>query len=179
MMVNIMLNTRRCKLHLPFLIRANSDPRFAFSRRMGLQAARKVFDVRRVVAEDENTMGAAHLKLGGILQHVFYATVVLVMDLCVNKDDDQGRLVEVREALQVMQNASSCSQMGTKFLDSLMSILRKHHVKLPTVHGVNNDLPNTDGHMDRSASHKPLHAHNDTVISQGLSNHPAHTQRRS
>ncbi|EME85182.1 uncharacterized protein MYCFIDRAFT_153260 [Pseudocercospora fijiensis CIRAD86] len=130
-MANLMINTRRCKLHLPFLVRAKHNPRFEFSHRVGLQAARAVFEARRRVMEDEPTFdGARALRLGGILQHIFYATAVLVMNLCVNREDDQAQIEEVKYALKVMEDSRHTSQMGNRFYDSLMAILRKHHVKL-------------------------------------------------
>lgn len=67
-MIHLMLNTRRCKLHMPFLVRVKANPRFAQSRAMGLQAARAVFEARRYAMRDTQSFGANHLKLGGLLQ---------------------------------------------------------------------------------------------------------------
>lgn len=131
-MINFMLHTRRCKLHLPFLVRAKTNPRYKFARRIGLQAARTVFDIRRFVHEDGNLIAMGHLKLGGMIQHIFYATVVLVMDLCVNQDEEyERRTEEVREAFQVMEDAKKHTPRGAQFYDSLMAVLQKHQVKLP------------------------------------------------
>ncbi|KAF7193838.1 putative transcription factor lepB [Pseudocercospora fuligena] len=141
-MANLMINTRRCKLHLPFLVRAKQNPRFEFSHMMGLQSARAVFEARRRVMEDEPTFtGARALRLGGILQHIFYATAVLVMNLCVNRQDDQAQIEEVKYALKVMEDSRHTSQMGNRFYDSLMAVLRKHHVKLTS----NESAMQTDG----------------------------------
>lgn len=65
--------------------------------------------------------------------HIFYATVVLVMDICVNTggEDDSQRLEEVREALNIIEQTKDASEMGAQFSDSLVAVLRKHHVKLP------------------------------------------------
>ncbi|KAK4496649.1 hypothetical protein PRZ48_012631 [Zasmidium cellare] len=131
-MANQMINTMRCKLHLPFLIRAKFDARFNYSRNIGLESARNVFKIRQTVLQEESSLLQSHLKLGGIMLHVFYATVVLVMDICVNKgDDDPQRLVEVREALNIIEQTKEASEMGAQFSDSLLAVLRKHHVKLP------------------------------------------------
>lgn len=68
--------------------------------------------------------------------HIFYATVVLVMDICVNKDgNDRERLEEVREALNIIEQTKDASEMGAQFSDSLLAVLRKHHVKLPNANG--------------------------------------------
>lgn len=64
-MANQMLNTMRCKLHLPFLIRAKFNPQFNFSRNVGLESARNVFKVRQSVLDEEQVFMKSHLKLGG------------------------------------------------------------------------------------------------------------------
>lgn len=76
--------------------------------------------------------------------HVFYATVVLVMDICVNKggDNDSQRLEEVRQALNIIEQTKDASEMGAQFSDSLVAVLRKHHVK----------LPHTNANMNASAA---------------------------
>ncbi|KAM3420441.1 hypothetical protein BST61_g3714 [Cercospora zeina] len=87
LLINLILNTRRCKLHMPFLVRAKTHPCFASSRIVGLQAARNVFEARRQPIQNEQSLVAYQLRLGGLLQHLFLATIVLVMDLCINKDE--------------------------------------------------------------------------------------------
>lgn len=58
------------------------------------------------------------------------------MDICVNKsDNDQQRLEEVREALHIIEHTKDASEMGAQFSDSLLAVLRKHHVKLPNTNG--------------------------------------------
>lgn len=66
-MANQMINTMRCKLHLPFLIRAKSDDRFKYSRKIGLESARNVFKIRQTVLDEESHFLESHLKLGGRL----------------------------------------------------------------------------------------------------------------
>lgn len=67
-LIHLMVNSRRCQLHMPFLIRAKTDQRFKRSRAVGLQSARAVFAARRFALQDTQNMGAVHLKLGGLLQ---------------------------------------------------------------------------------------------------------------
>lgn len=66
-MANQMINTMRCKLHLPFLIRAKFDARFKYSRDIGLESARNVFKIRQTVLDEESHFLESHLKLGGRL----------------------------------------------------------------------------------------------------------------
>lgn len=56
------------------------------------------------------------------------------MDLCINRDISAGAtLSEVREGLRVMEDARDSSPMGRRFHESLLNILRKHNVHLPTI----------------------------------------------
>lgn len=131
-MINLMLNTRRCKLHLPFLTRIKSNPRFSYSRQTGLQSARAVLDLRRRVAEDASSFSASHFKLGGLLLHVFYATIVLVMDACLNRDDaHESQLQAIRDTIAAMEETALSVPQARRYYESLEQVLRKHHVKLP------------------------------------------------
>ncbi|PIA93035.1 hypothetical protein CB0940_04805 [Cercospora beticola] len=132
LLIHLMLNTRRCKLHMPFLVRVKTHPCFAASRAAGLQAARTVFEARRHAIQNDKSLVAQKLRLGGLLQHLFLATIVLVMDLCINRDEINGAtLVEVRESLQIMDDAKESSPIGRRFHESLLNVLRKHNVVLP------------------------------------------------
>lgn len=114
--VHFMINIRRCELHLPYHIQAKSSLRFTFYRRMGLQAGRSVFNVRRIVLSDSEPASAAHLKVGGMLQHTFFATVVPVMDLCVDWEEHgnkKHRIAEVREASKVIEEGKQSPPMRT------------------------------------------------------------------
>ncbi|EGP86337.1 uncharacterized protein MYCGRDRAFT_43643 [Zymoseptoria tritici IPO323] len=132
LIIHLMNHSRRCRIHMPFLIRAKNDPRFQSSRRKGLQSARAVVEIRRLAMSDKES-GVAPLKLGGVLQHIFYATIALVMDLCVNRDDEGASLAEVREVLRIVANTRTSSPMARRFHESLTETLRKHNVVLPDV----------------------------------------------
>lgn len=123
--INLMLNTRRCKLHLPFLTHAKSDPRYSFSRLTALQSARAVFDLRRFVLEAKSSFA------GNIVQYIFYATIVLVIDLCLNREDsNRDQLIAVREAIRITEETTAAlSPQGKRSYDSLVQILHKHGLK--------------------------------------------------
>ncbi|PPJ60118.1 hypothetical protein CBER1_03124 [Cercospora berteroae] len=150
LLIHLVLNTRRCKLHMPFLVRVKTHPHFAASRAAGLQAARTVFEARWHAIQNEKSLIAQQLRLGGLLQHLFFATIVLVMDLCINRDEINGAtLVEVRESLQITDDAKESSPMGLRFHESLLNILRKHNVVLPNTtqqaHGLGATEPAANG----------------------------------
>lgn len=133
--INLMLYARRCKLHLPFLLHYKNDARYKHSRNICLKSARMVFEVRERVEAEETSQGfMAFLNLGGQLSHVFYASFVLVMDLCVNKNsNNDNQVTEVHDAIKVMEEARTSSRVASSCYESLMEILRKHQVNLPSL----------------------------------------------
>lgn len=62
----------------------------------------------------------------------FYATVVLLVDFCVNRDivDEAERGEEIQRALKTLELAKQRSVTAGLYLDSLMAALRKHKIRL-------------------------------------------------
>ena len=133
-MINGGAHTRRYKLHQPFVIRCSHDNRYAYSRDACLRSARAVIQVQRYL-DKESTMAFASVqhRLCAVIHFVFSAIMVLVMDLCFNKVEgqDEERRTEVLNACKVLERAREQSAMASRFLDSLLDILRKHKIRLP------------------------------------------------
>lgn len=68
-------------------------------------------------------------RLGTVIHHVFMGAVVLVMDLCFNKDKDreEQRQAEVVQACRMLDELRLDNAMAAKFLNPLMEILQKHN----------------------------------------------------
>ena len=131
--INLMMEVRRCKLHLPFLLRASRDPSFAFSREGCLRAARTVIQIREQLTVGEGGgLWIASFRLCGILHLFFYAVVVLVMDLCVNNEagDEEARKTEIRDACKMLEQAKQQLEGAGMYVDSLLAILHKHRIRL-------------------------------------------------
>lgn len=128
----MMGHSRRCKLHQPFLIRRSLDGLYDYSREISLKSAWHVIHTVRLVESERNSALAASIKHTGMLYHVFMAMIVLVMDLCFNKTvgNDAARKAEVAEACKILEESKAESRMASKFLESLMDILRKYKVRL-------------------------------------------------
>ncbi|EXJ85152.1 hypothetical protein A1O3_05827 [Capronia epimyces CBS 606.96] len=125
---------RRCKLHQPFLIRRPTEGHYNYSRNVSLQCARSVLGLKRLLdAEHVSTLNAT-IRPGVLAYPIFMATIVLVMDLCFNRNegDDAARNAEVRDACKALEDCLSPSQphVAHDTLNSLMDTLRKHKVKL-------------------------------------------------
>nr|POF13970.1 putative transcription factor lepb [Quercus suber] len=133
--LNFLIRTRRCKLHLPFLIRARSDPRYMHSRYMCLDSARTVIRIQQMYSEEVTGSLTQSPCLGSILQHMFFAAIVLVMDTCVNNPHDTTQIAEVRHAIKLIEQVKGESRYAEKFLDSLKVMLQKHRIPIePATH---------------------------------------------
>ena len=132
--VNLALHARRCKFHLPLLLRASYEPNYSFSRKACLDSARAVMRLKLDLTEENGSLWISSSKLGGFLHLYFYATVVLVMDLCVNwaAGEEAARKEEIQEAIQTLEQAKQQSVAASMFLDSLVAALRKHSIRLQT-----------------------------------------------
>jgi hypothetical protein len=70
--------------------------------------------------------------MGMAVHFTHLALVVMVMDLCFNKheNDEVKTKAEVKAALQMFENASNVSPLLARFLSSLCDVLQKHKVHL-------------------------------------------------
>jgi hypothetical protein len=130
--INLTAHAKRCKFHLPFLLRASVDSNYTFSRMACLHSARSLIQLREELMQESASLWIANTRLCGILHIFFYATVVLVMDLCVNRGSmcETARKVEIQQACRTLEEAKQQSAAAGMFLDSLLAILRKHRIKL-------------------------------------------------
>ncbi len=131
-LLGLAIHNRRCKLHRPFLLQCSHEPRYIYSRKICLESARAIFQVRRFLENGSSSFASAHLRLCAVVHYVFMATVVLVMDLCFNRieEEEEQRKDEVINACRILEEAKGQSAIAGRLLESLMAILRKHKIRL-------------------------------------------------
>jgi hypothetical protein len=136
--VNLTIQAKRCKFHLPFLLRAAEDNTYSPSRDACLRSARTVMQIRKGLAIEDSNLWIASSRLVGILHLYFYATMVLVMDFCVNRTAgcELARKSEIQDACKTLEEAKQESGAAGMFLDSLTAILRKHSIRLQSAEQV-------------------------------------------
>ncbi|XXG98040.1 hypothetical protein Hte_004357 [Hypoxylon texense] len=124
-------HSRRCKLHQRFLLRQSLDPRYAYSRQACLGSARAVIRAYEDIPGQEPPSYAT-ARMGMAIHYMHLAVVVMVMDLCFNRNeaDEEGIKADVRTALKKFQDARGVSLLPGRLLRSLCAILRKHRVYL-------------------------------------------------
>ncbi|KAJ8127362.1 hypothetical protein O1611_g6274 [Lasiodiplodia mahajangana] len=125
-------HSRRCRSHQKFLIRAASDPRYAYSRQACLESARAVIQLYEEPKTEGESPSMETARMAMAVHYTHLALVILVMDLCFNKHeaDHEERKREVLATLQVLEGARTISPLLNRSLDSVVEVLRKHRVYL-------------------------------------------------
>ncbi|KAK3109497.1 hypothetical protein LTR53_017198 [Teratosphaeriaceae sp. CCFEE 6253] len=123
---------RRCKLHLPYLLRLDQDPQYTYSRETCLQSARNILRLKHILPSESSDPLAGSVKMVGLMHHFCCAVVILAMDLCVNKTlgCEVERKAEIRVACRMLEDARESSASADMFLTSLTAIFRKHKIRL-------------------------------------------------
>ncbi|KAK3687555.1 hypothetical protein B0T22DRAFT_405289 [Podospora appendiculata] len=138
--LNSLVYTQRCKLHLPFLTGRSSGSMSAtaYSREVCLSSAKVIIQIEVQLERENHPFVLSRLKVSGILYGVFMASIVLLMDVCVaaSQQHEMPDRRELLEAFRILENASKYSATASNFLDSLMHVLRKHQVPEPHGHAV-------------------------------------------
>ena len=126
-------HTKRLRLHQKYLLRQDSDPRYVYSRQACLESARAVILLLRGPQAEIRFPCMSRSRLGMAVHFTHLALVVLVMDLCFNKDKagELGRKLEIRAVLDVLEGTTSISPLVSRSLESINQVLRKHQVRLP------------------------------------------------
>lgn len=133
---------RICRLHRPWLIRGARDSRYSYSYMIALRSARKIIEAERVMGEDPTSLAPASSFFWPILHHVFIASVVLLIDVCWNRDDvlTEPRKQEVLDACRILSRAQEASPSAREGVHAMMAVMRKHwkhDSRLATLHGSN------------------------------------------
>jgi hypothetical protein len=123
---------QRCKLHLAYFTRGFVDSTYVFSREICLQSARCIVQ-NESKPERPDLRSAARYKFLGFLILVFIASIVLLVDLCHKKSSPhhEKQRGEIAVAFRILEEARYESETAAKFLDSLILVLRKHHLSPP------------------------------------------------
>lgn len=144
--INSLIHTQRCRLHLPYLSRAATDPDLAFSREACLQAARTAIRTERLLSKESLPFVLARLRFSGVLHCVCMAIIVLLMDVCLNKslrpEDDQERREEIFHAFKILEEAKGQSPFAGKILKSFYAVLWRNKVTLPDTNGKTDRMEN-------------------------------------
>jgi hypothetical protein len=132
-MLNSHIHTQRCKLHLAYLTSGPSDnPAHAASRHTCLQSARHIIRAEQQLLGSGHSFVRIRLRLAAILYSVFMASIVLLMDACVNRPhsvQDEGLDGDAAEALAILDDIRGHSLAAAKLLESLLQIVARYRAQ--------------------------------------------------
>jgi hypothetical protein len=130
--VYFFLYAKRSKLHLPYFTRGYFDTSYSSSREICVKSARLMIQ-SELRLEKSGLPTATRYKFVWLLLGVFIASIVLLIDISINKtspNHDKQRQ-EVSEAFRMLEQAKQESEIVAEFVDSLMHLLRKHKIPSP------------------------------------------------
>ncbi|KAL1599838.1 hypothetical protein SLS60_007643 [Paraconiothyrium brasiliense] len=125
----------RVKLHLPYARRGFTEPEYATSRILCLDSARLIIQTESEYQHLGLDKEFARYKPLLYSMTVFLACTVLLMEYCHRKQsqasDQEKSRMEICQALSMLEAARSESDMASKFLDSLVTVLHNHGIAPP------------------------------------------------
>lgn len=121
------IQTRFTRLHRPYLARGAHDPRYSYSRMICLRSARSVIELGTEFTNWGKRQNFQPVRMWTVTHHIFVATIILVMDFCLNKDDPRSeeRKAEIMDAFKMLENCQKTSTMAKRGLQQLRDILRR------------------------------------------------------
>lgn len=147
--LNSLMYAHRCKLHLHYLGRGPEDPMRTRSREKCLSSARIIIRTERILEKEDIPFVLTRFKFSGVLFCIFMAVIVLLLDVCLDEgaQHDEARKAEVMDAFSILEEARKESPIAVKLIESLMSVVRKHRVSLPTSNRLQDESrpPSTGG----------------------------------
>ncbi len=169
-LLNSIIYTQRCKLHLGYLTsKPNDSSTYAYSRDTCLKAARQIIRAEVQLERTRHVFALVRLRLSGILHAVFMAGIVLIMDACVSRSasaQDELRSGEAAEALRIINDAKGYSVAAANLQESLTQVLASFRTQkqqrqqnnprasvppqLPTTPAANSTTNMTPAHTNRS-----------------------------
>jgi hypothetical protein len=132
-MLNSLIHTQRCKLHLTYLTTGpNNNPSHAASRETCLNSARHITSAETRLLRSQHPFVRVRLRLAAILYSIFMASIALLMDACVSRPaslEKELRQGEVSDALKILEDVGNYSLAATKLHQSLMQIVARYRTQ--------------------------------------------------
>ncbi|KAF1993363.1 hypothetical protein P154DRAFT_381426, partial [Amniculicola lignicola CBS 123094] len=134
-MLNSLMHTQRCKLHITYLTSESKDnPACAASRDICLKSAKQITRAETQLLRSRHPFVRVRLRLAAILYSIFMASIILLMDVCVHRPASLQRELfngDVAGALKILKDARSHSLAAAKLFESLMQVVARHRAQHP------------------------------------------------
>jgi hypothetical protein len=161
-MLNSLMYTQRCKLHITYLTSESRDnPAYAASRNICLRSAQQITHAETQLLRSRHPFVRVRLRLAAILYSIFMASIILLMDVCVHRPGSLQRELlngDAAEALKILKDARDHSLAAAKLFESLMQIVERHRAQHPQLPATQNPAPQAStytGFASAGPSHPP------------------------
>ena len=134
-MLNSLLHSQRCKLHLAYLTAGPSDnpnPAYAASRNACLKSARQIIQAESQLLQSQHLFVKVRLRFAAFFYSVFMASIVLLMDTCLHRPtslEDEISNGDLAEALGMIRDVKSHSLAAATLYESLMQIVARYRAQ--------------------------------------------------
>jgi hypothetical protein len=144
-MLNSLMHTQRCKLHITYLTSESRDnPAYAASRNICLRSAQQITRAETQLLRSRHPFVRVRLRLAAILYSIFMASIIQLMDVCVHRPSSLQRELlngDAAEALKILKDARDHSLAAAKLFESLMQIVERHRAQHPQLPATQNPAP--------------------------------------
>ncbi|KAF2148772.1 hypothetical protein K461DRAFT_52557 [Myriangium duriaei CBS 260.36] len=134
---NIMVYTRRLKLHMPYIGLSTQTEQYAHSGRVCLQSAKRILQMQETLKSTPLTDPASSMRMTSILRHLLHGLVLMIMGLRNNVEHEGGPPIRgprphnpINDAEQVLDGVKQHIKSADTFLDSLKALLATHEAQL-------------------------------------------------
>lgn len=152
-----LLHSHRCKIHLPYIAKAQSNPRYSYCREACLEAARQIIRTERLLEREAVQFVTTRFRISGVLQAIFIAAIAFLLDMCFQSDRghcDPVSKAELLDACSILEEAKNHSPMTASLLESLNNVVQKYKLPLPRLTNLNTSLhPHNQGLSHENNSH--------------------------
>jgi hypothetical protein len=140
--LNILINRKLCKLHLPYLIRGIVEPSVAYSRKQCLKSARLVICVEHLLRKETSPFLSFRLRMNIALHGIFLACIVLVLDACSedHPQDTPWSGEEIADVWHTLYQAQSQSPSALTLLELSIQVLESHRPSHPALKAFRSQL---------------------------------------
>ncbi|KAH8688752.1 hypothetical protein BGW36DRAFT_434046 [Talaromyces proteolyticus] len=153
--LNSLLHSHRCKMHLPYLSSKNSvGSQYDYSRKVCLDAARLIIRTERFLEHEDIVFVRTRFHIAGVLPAVFIASIVFLIDICFHNEGghcDPTRKAELLDACGILEDARTQSPMVAGFLESLNGVVQKHKLSLPLLTNLSRSLSSRQSNRPHSS----------------------------
>jgi hypothetical protein len=165
-----LLHSHRCKIHLPYIAKAQSDSRYSYCREACLEAARQTIRTERLLEREAVQFVSTRFRIAGVLQAVFIAAIAFLLDMCFHNDRgqcDPRCKAELLDACSILEEARSHSPMTASLLESLNNVVQKYKLPLPRLTSLNTSTHNQSQALSNTTNAQPIPAMEENQIPVG------------